>query len=56
MSRGDRIPNFTPTDNHFAIVEQLRALIDERVGREASFEDRQRVTRVVVNELVWLLD
>ncbi len=54
MPRDSRIPDFTPTDNHFAIVEKMRALVDERVGPGASFEERQRATRAVTHELVWL--
>lgn len=54
MPRDDRMPRFTPTSNHFAIVEQIRALVDTQLGPGASFEDRQRATRALAHELLWL--
>jgi len=54
MPRGDRIPHFTTTGNHVAIVERMKVLIDERAGPGASFEERQRAARAVAHELVWL--
>jgi|SRR5680860_14677 len=54
MPRNDSIPDFTPTDNHFSIVKQMREMIDGRAGAEASFEERQRVARVLAHELLWL--
>lgn len=54
MPRNDRIPSFTTTRNHLAIVEQIRALVDARIGSDASFEDRQQATRTLAHELLWL--
>lgn len=54
MPRDDRMPSFTPTRNHFAIIEQMRALVDARIGPDASFEDRQRASRALAHELLWL--
>ncbi len=54
MPRNDNIPDFTATDNHFSIVAQMRAMVDERVGTEASFEERQRSARALSHELLWL--
>jgi len=54
MPRDHRIPDFTPTDNHFSAIECMGTLIDERVGPEATFEERQRAARAVAHELVWL--
>lgn len=54
MPRNDNIPDFTATDNHLSIVAQMRAMVDERVGAEASFEERQRAARSLAHELLWL--
>jgi len=44
MPRDERIPDFTPTDNHFAAIEHM--------GPEATLEERQRATRAGAHELV----
>lgn len=54
MPRDDRIPDFTPTDNHFEIIERMRGLVEKQLGLESSFEERQRAMRTLAHELLWL--
>jgi hypothetical protein len=54
MPRNNNIPDFTPTNNHFSIVKQMRAMVDRQIDAEASFEQRQRSMRALAYELLWL--
>jgi hypothetical protein len=56
MPRTNRIPDFKATSNHFSIVAQIQALVDDRSGSEATFEDRQRASREVIREVLWLAE
>lgn len=54
MPRTNRIPDFKATSKHLSILAQMRALVDERIGPETTFEERQRASRELVHELLWL--